>query len=204
MIACSGQQTNSSSNSSTNTLVGQTYTNVNPTSTPIVVSPSSASIGTFQSVTLKVTGGISPYYFTKLSGIGNLGYTNGVFTSAGSASTVVILIKDSAGASTSMTIQVAGGSTSSGGGSGTTTNCSSMLNNAYVALMDNSSTGLSYGTAVNLTTASGCSAWCGSVGASYCMWSPGSNSSPVCVAWPAGTTMSSYTSSWATYAGTCQ
>lgn len=203
MIACAAQNT-TGSGSNTNTLVGQTYTNTNPTSSPIAVSPSNANIGTYQSLTLQVSGGIPPYRFTKLSGVGSMGYTNGVFTSAGAASTVVILVQDSAGAQASMTIQVAGGSSSGGGGTTTTSNCSSMLNNQYVALMDNSSTGLSYGTAVNLTTASGCSAWCGSVGAAYCMWSPGSNSSPVCVAWPASASMSSYTSSWPTYAGTCQ
>lgn len=203
MIACSGQNS-SDSGATSNTLVGQNYTNINPTSTPIVVSPSTANIGTYQSITLQVSGGIRPYRFTRLSGIGNMGYTNGVFTSAGSPSTVVILITDSAGASTSATILVAGGSSTSGGGSTATTNCSGMLNAPNVAFMDNSSTGLSYGTASNLTTPSGCASWCGAVGAAYCMWSPGSNSSPVCVAWPAGTSMSYYASSWTTYSGTCQ
>lgn len=204
--ACSPKSVsgNADANSNSVTLGMTPPPAINPTTTPIIVTPANANIGTFQSLQLQVKGGIPPYRFQKLSGTGTVGYTNGVFSSTGVASTVEILVSDSAGASTSVSILVAGGSQTSTSVSGGVTNCSTMLSAPNVALMDNSSSGLAYGTAVNLADPTSCGNWCGSVGASYCMWSPGSNSSPVCIGWPAATSMVSYMSSWATYSGACQ
>lgn len=173
--------------------------------TPIIASPSTANLQSYQTLQLSVSGGISPYSYQLLSGNGQVGFSSGMFSAGGSASTNVILVSDASGATTTVTILVNGGSTQSSGSSATATDCSAMLSAPNAALMDNSSTGLAYATAVNYNDATSCSNWCSSAGAGYCMWSPGSGTTaPVCVGWPKGTTMKSYMSSWTTYAATCK
>lgn len=178
--------------------------NNNGISTPMVVSPSNANVAAYQNLQLSVTGGIAPYNFRLLSGAGVVGFNSGLYAAGGNPSTVIIQISDARGSTTTSTILVAGGGSTTTNPTVTPTNCSPILSAPNVAVKDTSSTGLSYATAANFNDPTSCANWCGSVGAGYCMFSPGSGTNAVCVGWPKGTSMLTYASAWVTYGGACQ
>lgn len=169
--------------------------------------PETASLKGSQFLQVSANGGIDPYHYTIQSGAGQVGYTTGQFQSANVTGTVVILVSDSSGQSTTIDISITStGSTSVA--TNVTSNCNGIGNYPSVALMDTSPTGLAYalGEAPE-PNPSACAAWCGELDAGYCMYSPdgaaGSGATPVCVAWPPNASLTSYTSGWVTYAGAC-
>jgi hypothetical protein len=183
-------------------------------STPLVVQPQSANIQAFASQPFIVSGGIPPYTFLLTSGGGQVGFNSGLYSAPGAATTATISVSDARGSSTTITILVAGGGTASTGSTTTATNCSTILSYPSVAYFDSSysdpnyanspSKGLVYATTSNIADPNSCATWCGSRGSGYCEWSPGSGTEPLCISWPQGTSLTQYSTPWATYAGACQ
>ncbi len=193
---------------------GVSTVNMSSISPPLQVPQPSVTIGSFQTFQISPTGGVPPYHYQLQTGSGSVEFNSGLYEAGGMSCTCSVLVTDSSGKTTTVTINVIGPTTSASPTPTPTvaanvTNCSAMLNALHTAAQDTTSNGVGSAIgATNLTDPSACASWCGSQMASYCMWSPGTDGTfagnPVCIAWPAGVQLNVYQTTWSAYSGSCQ
>jgi len=86
---------------SVNTLV-----NVNQPVSPLEITPTSAVVETGTQLDFDASGGQSPYTFTKLTGVGSIDQSTGLYSAGGTAGSAVVQVEDSGTTSTTATASI--------------------------------------------------------------------------------------------------
>jgi hypothetical protein len=78
------------------------------TSTALVISPTTQSVMVNGVIHFTASGGATPYAFSKVSGIGSIDPSSGIYTAPGGTGTAVVQVEDSLGNSVSTSVTVVG------------------------------------------------------------------------------------------------